>query len=993
MQPMGKEYGTFRPSDGQGLVLAMLIPLVACGLQLFFWAALQPHSWLLFCLAVFFSSWVGGRRGGLVATALSTVLVCYFFIPPRFSFAIERPSDFVSIGIFVTMGILFTFFHERLRQANRLAADAQFRALFEQAAVGMTQVGLDGSFLRVNQQLCDMLGYSREELLAKTFQEITHPADLDADITLLRRVLAGEIPTYTLEKRYFRKDQSTVTANLTVALVRDALGQPEYFISVVEDITARKRAAAALQEREEQLRLYAEHGPAAVAMFDPDMKYLVVSRRWLETYRLGSRDIIGRSHYEIFPEITERWKEIHRRCLAGAVEKCDEDPFPRLDGTTDWLRWEVRPWHKADGSIGGIIIFSEDITQRKQAEAALRESEARFRTVVETAPEAIFIQTNSCFAYANAAALRLFGATQPAELLGQPVISRVHPDYQAGVLERIRTINGQRQRAGSGDTVFITLDGSERNVITSGVPFNYQNQNGALVFAVDITARKQAETLLQENRAKLEAALASMTDAVFISDAAGQFLEFNDAFATFHRFKNKAECLKTFAEYPDILDVFLPSGELAPVEMWAVPRALRGERITNAEYTLRRKDTGETWVGSYSFSPIRDSAGVIVGSVVVGRDITESKRAEREVVESEKKYRALFENMSAGFVLFEVVQDDQGVPVDLLIIAANRGFATTTGLQPQAVIGKRLTAVLPGIADDAADWIGTYGKVALTGESRQFEQGSELLGFYYSITAYQSAAKQCAVTFVDVTERRQAEEKIKSTLADLERSNKELEHFAYVASHDLQEPLRMVSSYTQLLAQQYEAQLDDKARKYIHYAVDGSVRMQTLINDLLTYSRVGRRGKPLEPTDAHAVLGEALRNLAAAIVETHAVITNDELPTVLADASQLVLVFQNLLANAIKFRRAELPRIHVSARERGGEWLFAVKDNGIGIEAQYAERVFIIFQRLHTKEEYPGTGIGLAVCQRIVERHGGKIWFESAPGSGTTFLFTVPKCL
>jgi hypothetical protein len=169
--------------------------------------------------------------------------------------------------------------------------------------------------------------------------------------------------------------------------------------------------------------------------------------------------------------------------------------------------------------------------------------------------------------------------------------------------------------------------------------------------------------------------------------------------------------------------------------------------------------------------------------------------------------------------------------------------------------------------------------------------------------------------------------------------------------------------------------------------------MQTLINDLLTYSRVGRRGKPLEPTDAHAVLGEALRNLAAAIVETHAVITNDELPTVLADASQLVLVFQNLLANAIKFRRAELPRIHVSARERGGEWLFAVKDNGIGIEAQYAERVFIIFQRLHTREEYPGTGIGLAVCQRIVERHGGKIWFESAPGSGTTFLFTVPKCL
>jgi light-regulated signal transduction histidine kinase (bacteriophytochrome) len=167
--------------------------------------------------------------------------------------------------------------------------------------------------------------------------------------------------------------------------------------------------------------------------------------------------------------------------------------------------------------------------------------------------------------------------------------------------------------------------------------------------------------------------------------------------------------------------------------------------------------------------------------------------------------------------------------------------------------------------------------------------------------------------------------------------------------------------------------------------------MQTLINDLLTYSRVGRRGKPMEPTDSHAVLGEAIRNLAAAIEETHAVITSDDLPLVQADASQLVLLFQNLLANAIKFQRGNLPRVHVSARPNNGGWLFSLKDNGIGIEAQYAERVFLIFQRLHTRDEYSGTGIGLAVCQRIVERHGGKIWFESEPGNGTTFFFTIPN--
>lgn len=201
----------------------------------------------------------------------------------------------------------------------------------------------------------------------------------------------------------------------------------------------------------------------------------------------------------------------------------------------------------------------------------------------------------------------------------------------------------------------------------------------------------------------------------------------------------------------------------------------------------------------------------------------------------------------------------------------------------------------------------------------------------------------------------------------------------------------MVSSYTQLLAQYYENQLDDKANKFIHYAVDGAARMQLLINDLLTYSRVGTKGKPLEPTDAHAVLGEVINNLKMYIDEAKAIITNDELPEVRADDSQLVQLFQNLISNAIKFKGEAVPHVHVSARDEGQEWLFSVKDNGIGIDQEYADKVFVIFQRLHTKEEYPGSGIGLAICKKIIERHGGRIWFESVVGKGTTFYFTLPK--
>jgi PAS domain S-box-containing protein len=362
-------------------------------------------------------------------------------------------------------------------------------------------------------------------------------------------------------------------------------------------------------------------------------------------------------------------------------------------------------------------------------------------------------------------------------------------------------------------------------------------------------------------------------------------------------------------------------------------------------------------------------------------DITNRKRAELELRESERRYRTLAESLPH---LVWTCRGDG--PCDYL----SPRWVDYTGIPEADQLGYRWLEQLH--PDDRERVVAEWTKVTPRGDAFDIEFRIRRTDGVYRWF------KTRAIPFRDDGGRvikwfgsNSDIEDYKQAHDSLARSNKELEQFAYVASHDLQEPLRMVASYTQLLAQRYEGQLDDTAKKYIDYAVDGAVRMQQLIQDLLTYSRLNSQAKPPELIDVNNVLLDVFRNLQVAIDESRASVATGELPTVRADASQLQQVFQNLIANGIKFHRDEPPQVHVSAKDLGQQWRFSVQDNGIGIEAQYADRVFGIFQRLHTRQEYPGTGIGLTVCKRIVVRHGGKIWFESELGKGTTFFFTLPK--
>jgi signal transduction histidine kinase len=244
----------------------------------------------------------------------------------------------------------------------------------------------------------------------------------------------------------------------------------------------------------------------------------------------------------------------------------------------------------------------------------------------------------------------------------------------------------------------------------------------------------------------------------------------------------------------------------------------------------------------------------------------------------------------------------------------------------------------------------------------------------------------------EIDERLEAERELRDKTEALARSNADLEQFAYVASHDLQEPLRMVSSYVQLFEKRYAGQVDEQADKYIRYAVEGAKRMQSLIAGLLEYSRVGRLDEPFAALDTNAALDQALSNLRSAIEETHGRITRGPLPTITGNPDRIAQVFQNLIGNALKFRHPDQPAtVHVSAVPHEAEWVFSVEDNGIGIDSQYLDRIFVIFQRLHTRSEYPGTGIGLSICKKVIERHGGRIWVESRVGAGSRFHFTLPR--
>ena len=640
-------------------------------------------------------------------------------------------------------------------------------------------------------------------------------------------------------------------------------------------------------------------------------------------------------------------------------------------------------------SAEGILVTAaiRDISVRKNADKHLAQMEGRYRGLLEAAPDAmVVVKPGGEIVLLNVQAEKQFGYRRD-ELVGKRVKSIIPEGFAERLIaDGTRTAaEALAQQMGTGLELYgRRKDGSDFPIEIMLSPL--ESAEGILVTAAirDISLRKNADKHLAQMEGRYRGLLEAAPDAMVVVNPEGEIVLLNvQAEKQFGYRRDELVGKRVKSIIPEgFAERLIADGTRTAAE------ALAQQIGTGLELYGRRKD-GSDFPIEIMLSPLESAEGILVTAAI--RDISVRKNAEKHLAQMEGRYRGLLEAAPDAMVVVNPAGE-----IVLLNVQAEKQF----GYHRDELVGQKMKNIIPeGFAerliadalrsaeDALAQQIGTG--IELTGRRKN---GSDF-PIEIMLSPLESAEGILVTAAIrDITTRKTAEAHLLQKVEELNRSNEELGQFAYIASHDLQEPLRMVASYTQLLSRRYKGKLDKDADEFIAFAVDGASRMQRLIQDLLAYSRVGTKGRDLIETSGENGLQQALVNLRGAIEESGALVTHDPLPVVLADESQLIQLFQNLVGNAIKYQGTGIPRVHISAAADGNKkWMFSVTDNGLGIDPQYFEKIFGMFQRLHKREEFAGTGIGLAICKKIVERHGGTISVESQAGHGATFRFALAE--
>ena len=734
--------------------------------------------------------------------------------------------------------------------------------------------------------------------------------------------------------------------------------------------------------------------PVPMFVKSRDGRYLGVNRAWEEFFGVSRASFLGKQVKDLYPQnpaIAEKHLEMDGQLWRNPGGQSYEATVTARDGRLRDTIYYKATFANGSGEVAGLLGAIVDITARKQAEASLLESERRFRRTFELAGSGVahigmdrrFIRVNrrlcEILGYPQAELLRLTGRqiSHPDDL---DVINAQRPRLYAGEVDSVRVEKRYLRKDGSIVWVSFTMV-VERDA--AGKP-QYE-----IAFYDDITARKHAEAALRESEERFRSVVDSANEGILVYDKQLNVVAGN--LAAERILGLPLANIIGAAGFTSLLPCVHADGSpVLPDERPTRLTVKSGKPLTGEIVGIYRADGSMNWVSVNTGFLRRPGDTDWYGVVSTIGDITKQRHAELALSASEALYRQTFELATAGIA---------HVDLSGRFMKVNRRLCEILGYGEQELIGRPVKEISHpedrNLTDSQRMRVRSGEKQSVRFEKRYLRKSGAIVWVDLSVALAcdASGVPQYEIAlFDDITERKKAEAALREAHEELKRSNAELEQFAYVASHDLQEPLRMVSSYTQLLMRRYGDKLDGDAREFTAFIVDGATRMKQLIEDLLAYSRVGTRDKNFKPVDAGSSLGRALTNLRAAIQDSGATVTHDPLPTIPCDEVQVAQLFQNLIGNALKFRKPDAaPAVHVGAADQGAEWEFMVRDNGIGIEPQYFQRIFMVFQRLHDKGEYPGTGIGLAIVKKVVERHGGRIWVQSQPGAGTTFHFTMPK--
>ncbi len=873
-----------------------------------------------------------------------------------------------------------------------------------------------------NEEWANIIGYTLKELSPvsiDTWLKYVHPDDLQKSNTLLEKHFKGETEYYHTECRMKHRDGSWIwVMDHGKVIKRGKDNAPLLMSGTHQDITDRKRAELAIVENANFTNTLLQAIPTPVFYKDKEGRYIGCNQRFTEIMGVTNKEMRGKTVHELWP--SEHAAVYHKKdieLLRHPQHQVYEFLVRDKDGNNRPVIYAKDVFRDAYGKVAGVVGAFLDVSEQKRVEEELRSNTEFISAITNTAPAIIYVFEMKTMSniYVNSGIEKLLGFTAgEISEMGEKLFSvLIHPDDLQKAIEFQKEV----KKAKDGEVLVIEYRMKDKwenwHIFQSyESPFK-RADDGSLSHkvgvAIDITAQKEAEMEIENQARVMETIfentpniLAVVNDEYKIEKVNSKGIIFSgkekkdiigqcigEAFNCFH--------LKEGAPREEN-DNCKDCPALKRIEdTLATKKSTIGEEIQMTFVDGKEKKNIDLMISTV---PLKEKENHFV--LLTLYDITYRKHAERALKESEEKYRLLFDNMVEGFALHEIIVDDKGKAVDYIFLEANDAFSELTGLKRGTILGKRVTEILPGIEKDPGNWIQKYGNVALKDERLTFEQYSSVLDEWFSVQAFSPRKNIFATVFENITQRKKAdeelnkhreklEEQVKERTKKLEESNQELESFAYSVSHDLRAPLRAIGGFSEILQKDFENKLGMEGQRLIGIIIENTRRMNQLITDILHLSRVSRQDMNFQDINMKLLAAGVFEELSHQYGESEFELDIEDIPDARADKSSIKQVWYNLIDNALKYSsKSSVKRIEIGCKTGKSDQVYFVRDYGAGFDMDYYHKLFGVFQRLHKASEYEGTGVGLAVVNRIIKKHGGEVWAESEPDVGSTFSFSLP---